>query len=288
MISDKKTARFAAGHRSLNAFDISNGRRCAFPGFEKAGLCYCSKRIVTRTVKSLAPILGGLDRWRSKASAAGFVRTFFLLFFALLACGGISRAENDTPTLNAVLNANSGLAQSAVRSTIDDFDGDYHPDQIAVKTGASEFSGTQYWIDVRLSTAGRQIIPVFSVSGGIQVVARDVNGNGYLDLVLTASVLRRPVAILLNDGHGQFTRVDPDEFPRAFQDAEDSWESRGHFRDDYAGLPRSLRFLIVLTPGRMSIAPSPVARLEPANLGNFLSRALAPHAGRAPPVSSLL
>ena len=243
---------------------------------------------MTRTVKSLVPILGELGRWRSNATAVGLVRTFFLLFFALLTCGGISRAENHGPTSSAASSVNSGGTWSAVGSTIDDFDGDYHPDQIAVETGANEFSGTQYWIDVRLSTAGRQIIPVFSVPGGIQVVARDVNGNGYLDLVLTASVLRRPVAILLNDGHGQFTRVDPEEFPRAFQDSETSWEARGHFPDDHAGLPRSLRFLIALTPGRLSIAPSPVTRLAAANPGDFLSRGLAPHAGRAPPTSSLL
>lgn len=252
-----------------------------FSGRRKSGIVLLFER---RIVNSIKPILQGIDRWRSNRAAAGFVRAFFLLFAGILTCGAASRAENQ----GVASNATSNFVGSAVRSTIDDFDGDYHADQIAVETGTNEFSGTQYWIEVRLSAAGRQIIPVFSAPGGIQVVARDVNGNGYLDLVLTASSLRRPVAILLNDGHGHFTRVNPSEFPRAFQDSDGNWESRGHFLDDCAGLPRSLRFLIVLTPGKLWIAPTPVARLAEANLDDFLSRELAPHAGRAPPVSSLL
>jgi hypothetical protein len=252
------------------------------------GIVLMFESIVNRMRNRLTPILQGIVRRRSNPAAGDFVRAFFLLFATLVVCSGIARAENAGSTSNVTSSATTDASRAAVRNTIDDFDGDYHPDQIAVQTGANEFSGTQYWIEVRLSTAGRQLIPVFSVPGGIQVVARDVNGNGYLDLVLTASSLRRPVAILLNDGHGQFTRVNPGEFPRAFQDSESRWESRGHFLDDYAGLPRSLRFLIVLTPGKLWIAPTPVARLAAANLDDFLSRELAPHAGRAPPVSSLL
>ncbi|HEY0702680.1 MAG TPA: VCBS repeat-containing protein [Candidatus Acidoferrales bacterium] len=208
------------------------------------------------------------------------LRAFFFLLVALLAGSRVSSARSQ--------QLSNVPADPAVRNAIDDFDGDYHPDQIAVQTGASEFSGTQYWIEVRLSTAAPQRIPVFSVPGGIQVVARDVNGNGHLDLVLTASSLRRPVAILLNDGHGRFTRVDPDEFPSAFQNSGTNWESRGHTLDDYAGLPPSSRFVVVLAARKLWAAPSPVARLAPAHLVDFLSLALAPHAGRAPPLSVLL
>jgi hypothetical protein len=273
--------------RSFGQKGSTNGSRnpasWRFPGHGKAGLCYCLDGILARTVKILAPILQKIDLWRSSPASGGFPRVFSLLLLALFAFSGISRAETPKPASNATPNRSA-----AVRTAIDDFDGDFHPDQIAVKTGANEFSGTQYWIEVRLSTAPSQIIPVFSVPGGIQVVARDVNGNGSLDLVLTASSLRRPVAILLNDGHGVFTRVDPDEFPRAFQESETTWESRAHFLDDFGGLPRSLRFFIALAPGELWVAPSAVARLTAENSTSITGRALAPHAGRAPPASFLL
>jgi hypothetical protein len=244
--------------------------------------------IVTRNMTILGPIQQKIASRRSISAASGFLRALFLLFVAFLAFSGISRAGTSEQTSQAGSNFVPSDERSALRTTIDDFDGDFHPDQVAVKTGPAEFSGTQYWIEVRLSTARSQVIPVFSVPGGIQVVARDVNGNGSLDLVLTASSLRRPVAILLNDGHGQFTRVDPDEFPRAFQDCETSWESRAHFLDDFGGLPRSLRFLIALAPGKLWIAPSPVARVAADNSAELSGRALAAHAGRAPPASFLL
>jgi hypothetical protein len=254
-----------------------------FAGLGKAGLCYCLEGILARTVKILVPILNKNASWRDTPAAKSFRRAFLLLCFTFLAFSQISRAETPKPAASATTNA-----VAAVRTTVDDFDGDFRPDQIAVKTGANEFSGTQYWIEVRLSAAPSQVIPVFSVPGGIQVVARDVNGNGTLDLVLTASSLRRPVAIFLNDGHGQFTRVDPGEFPRAFQDCEASWESRAHFLEDFGGLPRSLRFLIALAPGKLWIAPSPVARLLAEHSDGVSGHALAPHAGRAPPAFFLL
>jgi hypothetical protein len=239
--------------------------------------------ILVRTVKLLAPILQKFGPRRSISAATVLPRAFFLLSLTLLAFSGVSRAETPKPASSAI-----PITGAAVRTSIDDFDGDFHPDQVAVKTGQNEFSGTQYWIEVRLSAAPSQIIPIFSLSGGIQVVARDVNGNGTLDLVLTASSLRRPVAILLNDGHGVFTRVDLGEFPRAFENSETSWESRAHFLDDLGGLPRSSRFLITLAPGRLWAAPSPVARLSAENSAGFAGCALAPHAGRAPPASCLL
>jgi hypothetical protein len=251
-------------------------------------LCYCFDGILARTVKILAPILQKVGPRRSNSAATGLPRALFLLFLFLFAFIGVSRAEKAALSCSTASSITTDAAGSAVRTSIDDFDGDFHPDQIAVKTGANEFSGTQYWIEVRLSTARSQIIPVFSAPGGIQVVARDVNGNGSLDLVLTASSLRRPVAILLNDGHGVFTRVDPEEFPRAFQDSETNWESRSRSLDDFGGLPRTLRFLIALAPGKFWTAPSPVARLASENCKVLAGRALAPDAGRAPPASFLL
>ncbi len=155
------------------------GTARGFPGSEKTGLCYCFDGILARTVKILAPILQKVGPRRSNSAATGLPRALFLLFLFLFAFIGVSRAEKAALSCSTASSITTDAAGSAVRTSIDDFDGDFHPDQIAVKTGANEFSGTQYWIEVRLSTARSQIIPVFSAPGGIQVVARDVNGNGY-------------------------------------------------------------------------------------------------------------
>jgi len=232
-------------------------------------------------VKRLTPISKAIHRWRGSVTAAGFARAFSLLLFAVLAPTEISQAAK-------YLQPSNIPAAPAVRSALDDLDGDFRPDQIAVRTGSNEFSGTQYWIDVRLSSAGRQLIPVFSLPGGIQVVARDVNGNGSLDLVLTTTSLRLPVAVLLNDGHGRFTRAEPDAFPAAFQDAGTNWQSRDHSLDDCAGLLRSWRSLFVPAASSAPVTPSLAGRIAPSNRSLFVSRTPVSHSGRAPPPAILL
>src|SRR5579862_2022033 len=119
--------------------------------------------------------------------------------------------------------ANTGVQKSPVSSVglgqpfaIADFDGDLGPDLASVQTGRSDFSHTDYWIQLHLTTTGHQSIQVVAGIGGLQIAARDVNGDHAVDLVLTSALLRQPVAIFLNDGHGNFTRVAPTTFPGAF------------------------------------------------------------------------
>jgi hypothetical protein len=220
-------------------------------------------------------------RWRDSVASTGFVRAFFLLLLAALLPAGVARAAENFP-------AAGQPATPALRATFDDFDGDFRPDQIDVQTGNNEFSGTQYWIELRLSTTGRQLIPVFSLPGGLQIVARDVNGDRTLDLVLTAKSLRRPVAVLLNDGHGRFIRAEAEAFPKAFQDAGTSWESRDHSLEDCAEPVPSSRLLVVLATSGWSIGPSLAGRIAPSHRVIVVRLKAAPDAGRAPPVLALL
>src|SRR5262249_46952129 len=123
---------------------------------------------------------------------------------ALLLCASICRGTE----------AGVGVPQSPSVSpglpfAVADFDGDLLPDVAAVQIGQSGFAQTDYWIQVQLSASGRQTIHVMAPSGGLQVTAKDLNGDLAPDLVLTTSWSREPVAVYLNDGHGRFTRVDP-------------------------------------------------------------------------------
>jgi hypothetical protein len=68
--------------------------------------------------------------------------------------------------------------------SVADFDGDAKPDLASVQTGKSDSAHTGYWIQLQLSAVGRQTFQIFAPMGGLQIVARDVNGDHALDLVL--------------------------------------------------------------------------------------------------------
>jgi hypothetical protein len=129
-------------------------------------------------------------------------------------------------------SAASGVRDSTVNQprvnlpfAIADFDGDLRPDLVAVRAGTDNGLRTDYWIQLQLSAAGRQTILVVAPTGGLQIAARDVNGDHAPDLVVTTTWLNQPVAVFLNDGHGGFSRVDPSAFPEAFKETKAFWSS---------------------------------------------------------------
>jgi hypothetical protein len=135
--------------------------------------------------------------------------------------------------------SHSALATSQL--AIADFDGDSRPDFATVQAGQSGSSDTRYWILFRLSTGLRQAVDVTAPAGGLQLASRDVNGDSFLDVVVTTAWTNLPVAVLLNDGRGNFTRSDPSAFQGAFRTSETCWTSRTDEIQDAAAvlLPRS-------------------------------------------------
>jgi hypothetical protein len=123
---------------------------------------------------------------------------FLILLAAVVSCG----AQGADSKTNPVSRLGPGMPFA-----IADLDGDLRPDLANIQTGRSDVSQTDYWIQLQLSAAQRQTILVVAPTGGLQIVARDVNGDHALDLVLTTAWLKEPVAILLNDGHGVFPRA---------------------------------------------------------------------------------
>ena len=107
---------------------------------------------------------------------------------------------------------------------IADFDGDNLPDLVTVQAGLDR-SGTRYWIHFQFGAGLRNAIGVDAPRGGLHITSRDVNGDHFLDLVVTTAWQHRPVAVLLNDGHGKFTLRDPGLFPGASFDSDISWAS---------------------------------------------------------------
>jgi hypothetical protein len=160
---------------------------------------------------------------------------------AMRKCGWISQPWRVAILLSCALMALTVRAASAEpressapaatqwnsRFAIGDFDGDNQPDLATVQSGPDR-SETRYWIHLEFSTGLRDAIGVTAPSGGLHIASRDVNGDHFLDLVITTAWQHRPVAVLLNDGHGKFTLRDPALFPRAVLECGIFWAPDGH------------------------------------------------------------
>jgi len=130
-------------------------------------------------------------------------------------------------------NAAPGVPQSGAASSpqvtsqfaIADFDGDRRPDLATVQVGQDNSRDTHYWIAFQLSGGTRQTLGITAPTGGLQIASRDVNGDSFLDVVITTAWTNLPVAVLLNDGQGNFRATSPSAFPGAFATSERSWAS---------------------------------------------------------------
>ena len=203
-------------------------------------------------------------------------RSVCLLFLAGLMGGAVAAAD--------VPNAHVASPGPNLSFSVADFDGDSKPDLASVQTGKSDLTRAAYWIQLRLSAAGRQTFQIVAPIGGLQIASRDVNGDQALDLVLT-TWLGRPVAILLNDGHGNFSRVEPTVFPEAFQESETSWSSSTDHAIDAVGIPPQSREDI--GPQRnLFLHWRSQARFAAPSDSRFAVRPfLTSHLGRAPPIA---
>jgi len=165
---------------------------------------------------------------------------------------------------------------------IADFDGDQRPDLAQVQATPSSSYETQYWIQLELTRTGRQLIGVVAPFGGLRVAASDVNGDHAIDLVLSTAWLGRPVAILLNDGHGRFTAEKPSAFPDAFrQSASKRFSQMQHPRGTASAAPQSRPSADTAMQARQP-APQTRSRVR-SNSSVLVSTSQLLTQGRAPP-----
>ncbi len=164
----------------------------------------------------------------------GIGRALLALCAIIVAARGTFAAESSiqhTPDSSPAFNSVFAIA---------DFDGDRKPDlaTVEIQNGNSS-SRTQYSIRFRLTTGAAQSFGVLAPAGGLQIVARDVNGDDAMDLLISTAWLHQEVAVLLNDGHGNFTLANPGEFPAAVWESATVWESGAVSRCDSAALVSS-------------------------------------------------
>jgi len=109
--------------------------------------------------------------------------------------------------------AKSALAQGSTHFAIADFDGDLRPDLAMIRVSRDGAPDAQYSLELQFSSGTRAPIGLIGPAGGLEVSPQDVNGDQFADLVITSVVDSQFVAILLNDGKGNFTQVDRADYP---------------------------------------------------------------------------
>jgi hypothetical protein len=224
---------------------------------------------------------------RSWPRAVSLAIAFLCVILGFAACGNAASSGPQSWPVSST--------QATSHFAIADFDGDNRPDLATVRVGHGSSSDTQYWIAFQLSRGSRQILGITAPTGGLQVTSRDVNGDSFLDVVVTTAWTNRPVAILLNDGQGNFRASSPSAFPGAFTTSEKSWASISDEVQEAAAVlvsryptgncpersrfssPRNVTGLLVLRTPRNSLPsavvsflgrapPSFVLHIEPAAL----------------------
>jgi hypothetical protein len=103
-----------------------------------------------------------------------------------------------------------------------DLDGDREPDMASVEIQNEQADSTNYTIRLQFARGTGSYIGVKGPFGGLRLAVRDVNGDDSLDLILTSTMDRQVLRVLLNDGHGNFL---PAELGVALMGPEDSEEA---------------------------------------------------------------
>jgi hypothetical protein len=220
-----------------------------------------------------------LGRRREGITSVGLVcRFIWLLVLAVLVAGAASRTDAQITTL---ISDGSNL-----RFVYSDFDGDLRPDLAVVQAGRSDLSFTDYWVQLQLTTAKPQAIRVVAPTGGLQMVTWDVNGDHVPDLVLTTTWGNQAVAVLLNEGHGSFARLDPSTYPTAFRASKANWSCSAHLDQVLVG------FLSLSRTGVSPMGARPPYYLDSSlraarrsDHGSLLNPVLGSHLGRSPPTN---
>jgi hypothetical protein len=219
---------------------------------------------------------------REGIASVGLVFRFtWLLVLAVPVAGATPRTDAQITTLVA--------DGSNLRFVYSDFDGDLRPDLAVVQAGRSDHSFTDYWVQFQLTTARPQAIRVVAPTGGLQMATWDVNGDHVPDLVLTTTWGNQAVAVLLNEGHGSFSRLDPSTYPAAFRASKANWGYSAHLDQVLVG------FLSLSRTGASPMGARPPYYLDSSvraarrsDHGSLLNPELVSHLGRSPPSNCLI
>jgi hypothetical protein len=237
-----------------------------------------SKDLIGSIVNAVYLNFASLTASQRRLATRSHLLTRALILFLCLGVFGGAAAAN--PSVQAPPAAPLGRG---LPFAIADLDGDLRPDVASVQAGAHTYGSTEYWVQLELSSAGRQFIRLVGPEGGLLVEARDVNGDHAVDLVFVTAWFRQPVAILLNDGHGSFSQAEPAAYSQAFSGSSSNWTSASDPSLSALGFPPESRAGACLQPSGFGRAPSHAGSVSGSSPEFLFDSTLALHAGRSPP-----
>jgi len=183
-----------------------------------------------------------------------------------------------------------GLASSGggAHFVFADLDGDRKPDMALVEMQSQRSADANYSIHVKLSAGAESAIGVDGPLGGLRLVARDVNGDDNLDLVVTSNLDANFIEVLLNDGHGNFRIATPEEFSRLESQGDTALRALTGSQIDQAPLEsvRSSLEMEIVVANDFDQVVSSDSEL-PVVIGHTLQGISALRVGRSPPVRVL-
>jgi hypothetical protein len=150
-------------------------------------------------------------------------RVWIPLLFVCLLCFGVEICVTlrFLPEYSLPGQTTAGASRgSGVPFAVADFDGDWKPDLAIVETASLRRADANYSIRLQFSTAAGVSFLVKAPDGGIRVAARDVNGDNLPDLIVSSVSDQRIVAVLVNHGHGEFSRAEPASFAKLAQESD--------------------------------------------------------------------
>jgi hypothetical protein len=215
------------------------------------------------------------SRYATRATRRAILALCFL--FCLAGRGEAADRPSANPhTTSSLLNANFAIA---------DFDGDQKPDLATVEVQKSgSFARTEYSIRFELAAGATQVFGVTAPAGGLQIQARDVNGDDALDLLVSTAWQQTQVAVLLNDGHGNFTLAAPGTYPAAVSERETRWIPGASLVSDSVALLRVQNSSGSFEKRHgMSVPPTAREGYSARGLNTLPGLAVFTRRGRAPP-----
>jgi hypothetical protein len=169
--------------------------------------------------------------------------------------------------------------------TMADFTGDTHPDLAMVELNRFDAPRGQYSIEVQLTEGGHQSLPVTAPLGGVLVTAKDVTGDGNLDLIVRSARSRVPVAVFLNDGRGHFSAAKPDAYAQVLREIDSEHEFGAEHCYFVATPLSSESYPIHSQGGSVRVPDQDRVRLRFADQGAPLEFFLFSGSNRAPPAA---
>lgn len=197
---------------------------------------------------------------------------------ALLLLGGLAGSSaNAAETQSGPLTAGGPGPQFAVA----DLDGDLRPDTARIQAGHPAGGMSVYWIQVHVA-AGQRSFPLVAPAFGLTIKARYVNGRNAADLVVATAWSRQPIAVLVNDGHGNFSQAEPSS-AGSLTDSRTNLDSPPDEATVTAGVPPQSGAGFCVEERKSLDDRSPSGLIPPSSPGFPVSPFEVSHLGRAPP-----